>query len=253
MQTEKSSITNRNAEKYDARAREWQAAMDSNVGHKYLEKPAMEGQVPQDLTGKDVLCIGVGSGDELTEILKRCPRRVVGIDVSVKLLDIAKARFPGVEFQQMDMTALLFPDKSFDFIYSSLTFHYARDWDLLLSEVHRVLKESGGLLFSTHHPMYWGRKAPTGNTCTNQRGITLTEYNAILPADIEITYYNHASDNAICEAVEHAGFETRQSFIPSVIDTPLSEIPPNDIAAYQKLKRKNEEMPLFFIVSAAKK
>src|SRR3989344_6843284 len=103
-------VTEKNEKQYDAHAKDWQIAMENNVGHKYLEKPAMEGELPKDLISKDILCIGVGSGDELIEILKRHPSKVVGIDVSSKLLDIARARFPDVEFQKMEMTDLLFPD-----------------------------------------------------------------------------------------------------------------------------------------------
>jgi len=246
-------VTEKNTKQYDTHAKEWQAEMDSNLGHKYLEKPAMEQELPKDLTDKAVLSIGVGSGDELLEILKRHPRKVVGIDVSSKLLDIARARFPDVEFQKMEMTDLHFPDDSFDLIYSSLTFHYAKDWDILLSGTYRVLKENGELLFSTHHPVYWGSKASTGNKYTNERGVTVTEYTAVLPADIEITYYNHENEDAIREAVKHAGFEIKHSFAPLVIDVPINEIPENNIVKYQKLKIKNEEMPLFFIVKAIKK
>ena len=246
-------VTEKNEKQYDAHAKDWQIAMENNVGHKYLEKPAMEGELPKDLISKDILCIGVGSGDELIEILKRHPSKVVGIDVSSKLLDIARARFPDVEFQKMEMTDLLFPDHSFDLIYSSLAFHYAKDWDLLLSEVYRILKENGELLFSTHHPIYWGRPTPTGNKYTNARGVTVTEHTAVLPADIEITYYNHENEDAIREAVKHAGFEIKHSFAPSVIDMPVNKISENDSVKYQKLKTKNEEMPLFFIVKAIKK
>src|SRR3989338_7530293 len=98
-------VTEKNTKQYDTHAKEWQASMDSNLGHKYLEKPAMEQELPKDLTGKAVLCIDV-------------------------------------EFYKMEMTDLSFPDNSFDLIYSSLTFHYAKDWDILLSEIRRVLKES---------------------------------------------------------------------------------------------------------------
>ena len=245
-------VTEKNTKQYDTHAKEWQASMDSNLGHKYLEKPAMEQELPKDLTGKAVLCIGVGSGDELTEILKRHPLKVVGIDVSIKLLDIARARFPDVEFRKMEMTDLNFHDSSFDLIYSSLTFHYAKDWDILLSEIRRVLKESGELLFSTHHPVYWGCKTPTGNKYTNVRGITTTEHTAVLPADIEITYYNHVNEDAILEVVEHAGFEIKHSFTPAVIGIPVSELPENDIVAYKKMKIKNDKVPLFFIVKAVK-
>jgi hypothetical protein len=67
------SVFDRNAKAFDAHAQSWQSAMNTNVGHKYLEKPAMERELPDTLSGKRVLCIGVGSGEELKEILKLNP------------------------------------------------------------------------------------------------------------------------------------------------------------------------------------
>src|SRR3989344_1731719 len=150
------SITNRNAQSYDLNAKEWDASMASNVAHLYLEKPAMKKLIPGDLENKSVLCIGVGAGDELSDLIKQNPRRVVGIDISEKLLEIAKNKFPSVEVEKMDMMNMSFPDESFDFVYSSLVFHYSNDWDILLSGIYRIMKKGGHLLFSTHHPDYWG-------------------------------------------------------------------------------------------------
>ena len=42
-------VTEKNEKQYDAHAKDWQIAMENNVGHKYLEKPAMEGELPKDL------------------------------------------------------------------------------------------------------------------------------------------------------------------------------------------------------------
>ena len=247
------TTTQKNEEAYDARAKEWQAAMHTNWGHRYLEKPALVGLLPETLVSKDVLCIGVGSGDELEEILRRNPNKVVGIDISTKLLELAKSRFPQVEFLQMDMTQMIFGDNSFDFVYSSLTFHYAKDWDVLLAEVGRVLKKNRQLLFSTHHPIYWAGKTPTGNSYTNFRGITVTEHTAVLPGEVEITYYNHANESSIVEALEHAGFRVKTAFAPSVVDASLEGFGANGVAAYENLKAKNEKTPLFFVVRAAKR
>src|ERR1044071_6427235 len=197
------TTTRINELRYDALAREWHEAMQTNFGHRYLEKPAMVGLLPETLDGKDVLCIGVGSGDELKEVLTRKPNRVVGIDLSTQLLDIAKSRFPQVELLQMDMTRMTLRDDSFDLVYSSLTFHYAKDWDALLAEVGRVLKKNGQLLFSTPHPIYWSGKTPTGNLFTNSGGITVPEHTAVLPGEVEIIYYNHADESEIVGALEH--------------------------------------------------
>ncbi len=249
-------ITEKIEKAYDARAIKWQAALSAGAadfGHKYLEKPAMVRQIPRTLFGKKVLCIGVGAGNELEEILKRQPDKVVGIDVSTKLLNIAKSRFPQVEFQRIDMAQMTFGNEEFDFVYSSLVFHYAKDWDALLAEVNRVLKRGGELLFSTHHPVYWSRKTPTGNSYTNQRGVTLTEYNAVLPGNVEITYYNHVNKQAITEALEYASFEVKHAFAPSVVEVRLADFSPANAQAYKNKKANNTTTPFFFIVSAVKK
>src|SRR5438045_4136911 len=101
--------TKRNEQAYDAHAKDWHAAMSSNFGHKYLEKPAMVSQLPNSLKGKTILCIGVGSGEELEDILNRRPMKVVAIDISANLLKIAEENFPQVEFHKMDMEHLGFP------------------------------------------------------------------------------------------------------------------------------------------------
>lgn len=251
--SEKDAVKEKNTGEYDAHARSWQAAMSTNVGHKYLEKPAIEKELPGTFEGKAVLCIGVGSGDELQEILARNPARVTGIDLSAELLNIARSGFPGVELQQMDMTAMDFPDASFDFVYSSLTLHYAKDWDVLCTEIYRVLKKGGELLFSTHHPDYWSRKTATGNTYTNQRGIILTEHTALLPGDVTIIYYNHPGINSILDAMEHAGFEIETSFAPTVIDVAADTLAEQEAASFRELKTINAELPLFFIVKAIKR
>ena len=134
----------------------------------------------------------------------------------------------------------------------ALTLHYAKDWDVLCSEVYRVLKKGGELLFSTHHPDYWSRKTPTGNSYTNARGITLTEHTALLPGGVKIIYYNHPSTDSICDAVKHAGFEIEKSFAPSVIEMDQSALPEQDREGYAKLKTNNAKSPLFYMVKAVK-
>ena len=252
MNKKNDSTIDKNAQEYDAHAQSWQASMSTNMGHKYLEKPAMEKELPATFEGKSILCIGVGSGDELQEILKRNPAHVTGIDISNELLNIAKSRFPNVEFKKMDMSAMDFPEATFDFVYSSLTFHYAKDWGMLCSELYRVLKEGGELLFSTHHPDYWSRKTPTGNSYTNERGVTLTEHTALLPGDVSIIYYNHPNTDSINEALTHVGFKIEKSFAPSVIEADANTLPEQDKEGYAKLKTKNAGLPLFYLIKAIK-
>lgn len=216
----------------------------------------MERQLPENLNNKSALCIGVGSGYELESILSRKPRTVVGIDLSEKLLEIASTNYPNVEFKNADMMHMPFADESFDLVYSSLTFHYANDWDALLSEVYRVLQKGGTLLFSTHHPAYWSQQPKTGNVFANRRGVTLTEHTATLPAGgVDITFYNHPDEQSIIDALKQAGFALRSFFAPSVVElseTSYSSLKGEEREAYDNLKTKNRKTPLFLVGSAKK-
>lgn len=152
MATDKKTIKS-----YDDYAVKWAERMRSgkNLAHKFLEKPAMYKKLP-DLKGKTVLCIGCGTGEECEYLKSIGAKRVVGIDISNGLIDFAKKSYPDLEFQVMDMEKLNFSDDSFDFVYSSLTMHYVKDWTKTLRGVHKILKRNGSFLFSTHHPVKWG-------------------------------------------------------------------------------------------------
>lgn len=243
---------------YDAGAEGWHEAMPTNMRHVFLEKPAMERELPSDLVGQVVLCIGTGSGEELAMLLARNPRKIVAIDISQRLLDIAQISYPEVTYVCMDMMDLAkrppLPrgedggEDFFDLIYSSLAFHYASDWDVLLAGVHRVMKPGGTLLFSTHHPGYWA-KHPTGRDVVNARGVKLTEHTATLPGGVGITYFNHPNTGSIKEALVHAGFTVEHAYAPSVVPV-IDTFPPPDRKKYNNLVKTNKETPLFWVVRA---
>lgn len=54
-----------------------------------LEQPAMAKMLP-DLTGKTVLDLGCGYGHNCIDFVNRGAMRVVGVDISKKMLEVAK-------------------------------------------------------------------------------------------------------------------------------------------------------------------
>ena len=120
--------------------------------HSYYEKPAIRAKLPS-LEGLDVISIGCGSGVDTRWLADNGAKRVVGVDISSGLLDIAKANNPDLEFHEMDMEQLAFPDESFDLAYSSLAIHYVDNWVQPLKEARRVLRPSGLYVFSCGHPL----------------------------------------------------------------------------------------------------
>jgi len=152
MPTDKKTVKS-----YDKYAENWADKLRSgqNLAQKYIEKPAMYSKLPS-LKGKSVICIGCGTGEECEHLKSLGADKVVGIDISKGLIEVAKKNFPKIDFYVIDMEEISLPPSSFDFAYSSLTLHYVEDWTKTLNSIYKVLRPGGVLLFSTHHPVNWG-------------------------------------------------------------------------------------------------
>jgi ubiquinone/menaquinone biosynthesis C-methylase UbiE len=89
---------------------------------------------------------GVGQGVVLANILKRGRTNIdqlYGVDLSQKLLEIARVNVPEAELALGDVEDLSFQDNFFDFVVMVDTFQYLQDFDKALSETKRVLKIGG--------------------------------------------------------------------------------------------------------------
>ncbi len=68
----------------------YKALRDKEVNANNLfEMPALFSLLP-DLTGKRVLDLGCGFGEHCMEYIRRGADRVVGVDISEKMLEVAK-------------------------------------------------------------------------------------------------------------------------------------------------------------------
>lgn len=88
------------------------------------------------------LCTGTG---DLAGILKeKYPQaKVIGIDFSEKMLEIARKKHPGIEFIQADITNLPLENESFDLCIISFGLRNIENMERVLKEIHRVLKPGG--------------------------------------------------------------------------------------------------------------
>ncbi|MHC4476190.1 MAG: class I SAM-dependent methyltransferase [Planctomycetota bacterium] len=97
----------------------------------------------------DILDVGCGTGN----LTLRLPemnsfRRVVGIDISDGVLDVARKhardlRLRNFEFLRASACRLPFNDEEFDCVVSNMVFHLVPDQAKALAEIVRVLKSSG--------------------------------------------------------------------------------------------------------------
>lgn len=123
----------------------------------FIEQPAIKKMLP-DLKGLKVLDLGCGFGELAVDLIRRGAAQVTGIDISERMLSIAK-RHPQIDYVQSSMEDIEFQRQEFDLIVSSLAFHYIEDYGSLISRVATWLKPHGFLIFSTEHPMVLAHKA----------------------------------------------------------------------------------------------
>ncbi len=119
------------------------------------EWPALRALLP-DLHGLDVLDLGCGFGWFCRWARGAGAARVLGIDVSEKMLARAQATThdPVITYSRADLERLELSPESFGVVYSSLALHYLADLDRLVAQVHRALRPGGSFVFSVEHPIY---------------------------------------------------------------------------------------------------
>ena len=89
-----------------------------------------------------VLDVGTGTGEGVLAVLARFPdAEVVGVDLSERMLERARAKAPGARFEQADASALPFEAASFDLVTHANMIPF-------FDELARVLRPDGHALFS---------------------------------------------------------------------------------------------------------
>ncbi len=116
------------------------------------EKPALFSLSP-DLSGKAVLDLGCGYGENCAEFKTRGACEVLGVDISEKMLAVAIEEHPDIEFIRADMSDLSFIKKKYDVVFSSLAVHYVEDFSAFVKGVYDILNPGGYFIFSQEHPL----------------------------------------------------------------------------------------------------
>lgn len=106
------------------------------------------------------LDVGCGVGFAATEIARATKLEVTGIDVDPKQIALAEGSGagPNVHYRVMDATRLEFRDGEFDIVATSMMTHHIPNWEQALSEMVRVLRSGGYLIYSDHMFAPWWAK-----------------------------------------------------------------------------------------------
>lgn len=107
-----------------------------------------------DVAGKLVLDAGCGPGLYAAELAGR-GARVVGFDVSPRMIEIARGRVPAGEFRVHDLADPIawLPDASVDLALCALAMEHVDHRVAALRELCRVLRPDGALVTSWTHPV----------------------------------------------------------------------------------------------------
>lgn len=108
------------------------------------------------LQGKAVLDLGCGYGWHCKYAAEHGAARVLGIDLSRKMIEEAQKRNADsrVSYQVCGIEAYEYPPNEWDCVVSNLALHYIENLDGVFQRVYQTLKPGGVFLFNIEHPVF---------------------------------------------------------------------------------------------------
>lgn len=217
-----------------------------------LEQPAMKEMLPT-LENKAVLDLGCGCGTNCVEFINNGASKVVGVDISEKMLSVAKkdACHENIKYLNMSMTDITELNEKFDLVYSSLAFHYIKDFEKLCKDIYSLLNKDGYILFSQEHPLITSTVDGNGHYNKDENGrkvsYTFSNYNESGERKVHwyvdgVTKYHRTFADTI-NALAKAGFKVEEVCEPKPQSWSMEKWP----ALYDEFIK-----PSFLIVKAKK-
>lgn len=145
-------MTKRTKKAYDR----WAGAYDTDSNpHILLEHEDVLNLVAPQKNEK-ILDAACGTGKYTHEFVGK-EASVIGIDFSEEMLNIARKKYPRIEFKKVDLIkSLPFSSLQFDKINCAQALEHIRDIKPTFKEFFRILKNGGYFVFSITHPeMDW--------------------------------------------------------------------------------------------------
>lgn len=149
-----------------------------------IEKPIFQSLLPS-FKDKKILDLGCGFGDLCKFAENDGARKVVGIDISKNMIDKAKKINYGekISYLNLPMEKINEINEKFDFVLSSLAFHYVENFNKLIKNIKNLLVPNGYLIFSQEHPVATAfippknKKIDSKIDIENKRYYLLSDYN----------------------------------------------------------------------------
>lgn len=205
---------------------------DGNA-NELFEIPALLSILP-DLNGKRVLDLGCGYGEHCKLFLARGAESVLGIDISEKMLAVARQENsdPRIRYLHMAIEDIGQLQETFDVVISSLALHYVEDFSGVATNVHRLLSPGGFFLFSQEHPLvtsHSGGDRWTKNEAGEKLHVNISNYG--VEGIRETTWFidhiriYHRTFSGIINTLVEAGFSIERMVEPLPSEQLLERYP----------------------------
>ena len=187
-----------------------------------------------DLKGKKVLDLGCGFGEHCRQFVNRGAEKVVGIDISEKMLEVARVENcdPKITYLNMPMEDIAELQDTFDIVISSLAFHYVEDFEGVIRNIHNLLKENGIFIFSQENPLctcHSGGDRWTRDENGNKLHLNLADYG--VEGERKTVWFvddvkkYHRTFSTIVNALIEAGFTIEKMIEPLPTEELLEKYP----------------------------
>lgn len=198
-----------------------------------FEIPALFSLMP-DLKGKKVLDLGCGFGEHCKQFIECGAQKVVGIDISEKMLEVAKKENsdPKITYLHMPMEEITKLNEQFDVVVSSLALHYIEDFVGVVNGIYHLLKVDGVFVFSQENPLctcHSGGDRWTRDEDGNKLYLNLADYG--IEGERESVWFvdhvkkYHRTFSTIINTLIEAGFTIEKMIEPLPTDEILERYP----------------------------
>ena len=198
-----------------------------------FEIPALFSMLP-DLEGKRVLDLGCGFGEHCMKFVEQGAQKVVGLDISEKMLEVAKVEncHDKIQYINMPMENLAQLQERFDVVVSSLAFHYVEDFEGVVKNIHNLLDDNGIFVFSQENPLctsHTGGDRWTRDENGNKLHVNLANYG--IEGERETVWFvgnvkkYHRTFSTIINTLVEAGFVIEKMIEPLPTEELLEQYP----------------------------
>ena len=198
-----------------------------------FEIPALFSLMP-DLKDKTILDLGCGFGEHCKRFVESGAKKVIGIDISEKMLEIARQENADskITYINMPMENISKINEKFDIVISSLAFHYVEDFSGVVKNIFDMLNENGVFLFSQENPLctcFSGGNRWTKDENGNKLYINLSNYG--IEGERESTWFvdnvkkYHRTFSTIVNTLIETGFTIEKIIEPLPTEDLLKKYP----------------------------